>query len=127
MDMPERANLTRREWLKGVVSLGAGAALAGCSHTRMRNQPSATSGRKPDSVWAENQKPGTNEWLLGKTEIDTNTKYRSHGSKVIAPEPVFDLENGSISLSARILPLISPLIFIEWDFTAGQGAASWRS
>src|SRR5262245_44101972 len=77
MNMPERANLTRRDWLKGVVSVGASAALAGCSHTRMRSQPAATACKKPDSVWAENQKPGTNEWLLGKTEIDPNTKYRS--------------------------------------------------
>jgi hypothetical protein len=76
MKIPEGTDLTRREWLKRLVSLGAGAALAGCSHTRMRTHPAAAAGRNPDSVWAENQKPGSNEWLLGKTDVDPNTKYR---------------------------------------------------
>jgi len=76
MKTPEAAGFTRREWLKSLVAVGAGAAVAGCSHTRVRPQTGLTDSRKPDSVWAENQKPGTSDWMLGKTAIDPSTKYR---------------------------------------------------
>ena len=61
--------LSRRQLLKGAVSLGALSALAGCAE---RN-------RKPsrnDLIRKENQKPGTREWLLENTRIDPATKYR---------------------------------------------------
>src|SRR5690242_6223278 len=78
MKAPERAGFSRREWLKSLVTAGVGAALAGCSHTQVR-PPSGlalSDKAKPDSVWAENQKPGTSDWLLAKTAIEATTKYR---------------------------------------------------
>ncbi len=76
MKRPEGNGLTRREWLKSLVAVGAGTTLGGCSHTRIRSPSGLSTNRKPDAVWAENQKPGTSDWLLGKTAIDPSTKYR---------------------------------------------------
>src|SRR4051812_47754891 len=80
MNPAERAGLTRREWLKGLATAGVGAALAGCAHTQTRLESPIgfleTDKGNPGSVWAENLKPGTSDWLLSKPTIDPNTKYR---------------------------------------------------
>jgi hypothetical protein len=56
--------------IKGVVGLGATAALSGCSSLPRATTPSR------DPVRAENQRPGTRDWMLQKTGIDPETKYR---------------------------------------------------
>jgi hypothetical protein len=78
MQKSEPAGLSRREWLNGLVTVSAGAVLAGCSHTSLRSPDGAAAikSRNRDSIWLENQKPGTTEWLLEKPVIDPNTKYR---------------------------------------------------
>src|SRR5579872_3250034 len=64
--------ITRRDLLKGVVGLGAGVALAGCSTEEFLPRKS----RNPDLVRVENERTGTKDWLLQNTRIDPKTKYR---------------------------------------------------
>jgi hypothetical protein len=72
------AGLNRRELLKGAVGLGAMAALSGCLRTGkdaggVRRKSAA--GRN-DQILRENEKRGTQDWLLTHTRIDPATKYR---------------------------------------------------
>src|SRR5262249_36980488 len=62
------ARMTRREWLQRVVGTGL-AALA----TRA---PLAAASARRDLIRAENDKPGTTDWLLTKSRVDPKTKYR---------------------------------------------------
>jgi hypothetical protein len=62
--------MKRRDLLKGAASAALVAAihpLGGCAHL-------SPNGR--DRIRAENQKPGTTDWLLTNTRVDPKTKYR---------------------------------------------------
>ena len=59
--------LSRREALKGIVGSSVAVSLAGC----------ATNGHGNSNLIAnENARPGTKDWMLRKTGVDPNTKYR---------------------------------------------------
>src|SRR5215212_10989874 len=63
-----RSGLSRRELMKAALTAEA-AAIAGCS-----SRPSRVG--TAHRIEAENQQPGTSEWMLTKTRIDPKTKYR---------------------------------------------------
>ena len=63
--------LTRRDLLKGAVGLGLAATLPGCGTVGKRTRPASA-----DRIRRENEKPGTRNWMLSKTGIDPQTKYR---------------------------------------------------
>ena len=72
------STLSRRDWLKGLVGLGTGAALSGCSAARRRSLldvslPHPTSS---DLIRRENRQPGTRDWLLSQPRVDPQSKYR---------------------------------------------------
>lgn len=70
---------TRREILKGAVSLGAAAACAQVLPNAAQDAGSAPTDRPPrqsDAVRHENERPGTTDWILQKTRIDPATLYR---------------------------------------------------
>ena len=71
--------MSRRAALKGVLGLSAIATLSGC----VSDSPGSRAGSATKlpraiqgQVAAENQRPGTRDWLLTKTRIDPKTKYR---------------------------------------------------
>ena len=69
--------LNRREMLKGLMvagAAGAGAGLAGCASSASRSR--FLSQRDAGRIRRENQREGTNDWLLRKTRVDPATKYR---------------------------------------------------
>jgi hypothetical protein len=66
--MPElKASLSRRNLLK----TAAGTALSGAFSL------SAAKPKQPDLIRAENEKPGTADWMLANTRVAPATKYRS--------------------------------------------------
>ena len=73
----DQPRMTRRQLISGMLGLGVTATWAGCSSVR-----SSSAGGIPeksprrDLVRRENEKPGTHGWLLQKTRIDPETKYR---------------------------------------------------
>ena len=69
---PSRASLNRRELLQSLASVGATAALSGCSTLRAARSGSVSS----DLIARENSRPGTTDWLLTNTRVDPATKYR---------------------------------------------------
>lgn len=56
---------SRRDFLRGAGAAGLGASL-GC----------ASAGRRRDLVRAENERPGTTDWVLTRTRVDPKTRYR---------------------------------------------------
>jgi hypothetical protein len=64
--------LDRRDLLKKAAATGIGSALAPLALAVTGPAP-----RQLDLIRAENEKPGTTDWLLKKTRIDPKTKYRS--------------------------------------------------
>lgn len=68
---------TRRHFLKAsALCAGSVVAFGGC-----QSSPSRVHGRRRDAatsdlITAENQRPGTRDWLLTRTEVDPATKYR---------------------------------------------------
>lgn len=78
MKWPKHSGITRREWLKALAGLGPGAALVGCStqgrHSGLR--VGRGDGRNRNWVQQENQRPGTQDWLLTNPRIDPASKYR---------------------------------------------------
>lgn len=75
-DPSGRPAFTRRELLKGVVGLGAAATLSGCfSPTEDRRSPRPLKAAS-NLVLRENERPGTQDWLLTDTRVDPKTKYR---------------------------------------------------
>jgi hypothetical protein len=64
------AHIDRRGLLKGLAAVGAGALLA------PQAAPSAPTPARRDLIRAENEKPGTTDWLLRHTRVDPKTKYR---------------------------------------------------
>jgi hypothetical protein len=73
--MSERSNASpspsRRDLLKGTAAAGLAAALGPLAGAGAR--PSAAA---PDLIRAENDRPGTTDWLLRNTRVDPRTKYR---------------------------------------------------
>ena len=61
---------SRRDWLKGVVGIGTGAAFSGC---RSLLQPNSD---RAELVRRENEQPGTRDWLLARPRIDSESRYR---------------------------------------------------
>ena len=74
--------ITRRDLLKGALGLGAMAALSGCASADKAEPARPASGAprfsaaRPGLIRQENSLPGTRDWLLAKTRIDPQTKYR---------------------------------------------------
>jgi len=61
---------TRRTFLTRMAALGLGTAVArGASKNKSGSSPEATVGAATGAIRAENQKPGSREWLL--TKVDT--------------------------------------------------------
>src|SRR5437879_8927678 len=58
--------MNRRELLLGVAGSGLAAAVG-----RLAAAPA-----RSDLIRAENEKPGTTDWLLTNTRVDPKTKYR---------------------------------------------------
>ena len=66
-----RDRLYRRDLLKGAAAIGLTSALAPI--TQAFAGPTA---RQNDLIHAENEKPGTTDWILKNTRVDAKTKYR---------------------------------------------------
>src|SRR5437879_11600393 len=58
--------MNRRELLLGVAGSGLAAAVG-----RLAAAPA-----RSDLIRGENEKPGTNDWMLKNTRVDPKTKYR---------------------------------------------------
>src|SRR5262245_24642224 len=74
----EDSGITRRDAIKGVISVGATAALSGCADVE---KDAGGVSRKSilganDLIRRENAKAGTRDWMLTNTRIDPQTKYR---------------------------------------------------
>ena len=63
--------LTRRNLLKTTAGTALGAVLS--PGTQASQKPKS---RRPDLIRAENEKPGTTDWMLSKTRVSPATKYR---------------------------------------------------
>src|SRR4051812_10102505 len=68
-----RSKSTRREILKGAVGAGVVAGLG--SNILLANGRTDAPVQK-DLIKKENEKPGTTEWQLTKSKVDSKTKYR---------------------------------------------------
>lgn len=66
--------LDRRDLLKGALGLGILGAAAGASDAAGRSNPPEASG---NVIARENTLPGTTDWMLAKTHIAPETRYRS--------------------------------------------------
>lgn len=73
--MPDESKTNRRELLKGALAAGT---LAGLAPQTLFAADGATAKApaSPDRIRAENEKPGTKDWMLKNTRIDPKTKYR---------------------------------------------------
>src|SRR5260370_32792155 len=63
--------LDRRGLLKGAAAAGLASVL-----DPLAGALAAPTPRKPDLIHAENDKPGTTDWLLHNTRVDPKTNYR---------------------------------------------------
>jgi hypothetical protein len=71
-DTPEsRTHLDRRDLLKEAAAVGLAAVLGPAARA-----DTAPTERRRDLIRAENEKPGTTDWMLEKTRVDPETKYR---------------------------------------------------
>jgi len=72
--------LDRRELLKGMAAAGLASALGGnlaCADRTGRGEAAGASiGFRRDLIRAENERPGTTDWLLTNTRVDPKTEYR---------------------------------------------------
>ncbi|MFQ5982479.1 MAG: N,N-dimethylformamidase beta subunit family domain-containing protein [Woeseiaceae bacterium] len=71
-------NVGRRDLLKGIAGIGLATSLT--SGVPISSGPDADGPRSrlsSDLVRKENQRPGTRDWLLSRTRIDPETRYRS--------------------------------------------------
>jgi hypothetical protein len=62
--------IDRRDLLKGVAAAGLAPVLVPLAAV------AAPAPRRPDLIRAENEKPGTTDWMLTNTRVDPKTKYR---------------------------------------------------
>jgi hypothetical protein len=67
--MIEPHRLGRRDLIKGAAAAGLASVLGA-------GAPAAPSPARRDLIRAENEKPGTADWLLANTRVDPRTKYR---------------------------------------------------
>src|SRR4051794_35186434 len=75
--MPDKSPKTnRRELLKGALAAGTLAGLSAEALFAADRSPMAKGVRATDLIRAENEKPGTKDWMLTNTRIDPKTKYR---------------------------------------------------
>src|SRR5438105_686969 len=65
------SSLNRRDLLKTAAAAGLSSALAPLATGRDTPTPA-----RRDLIRAENDKPGTTDWLLQNTRVDPPTKYR---------------------------------------------------
>jgi hypothetical protein len=65
-----RSSPNRRDVLKKAIATGFASTLAPLA---MRGEPAVP---RKDLIRAENEKPGTTDWLLTNTRVDPKTKYR---------------------------------------------------
>src|SRR6266849_1075633 len=68
-DLPP--HLDRRGLLKGAAAAGLVSVL-----DPLAGAFAAPTPRRPDLIHAENDEPGTTDWLLRNTRVDPKTKYR---------------------------------------------------
>jgi hypothetical protein len=68
---PDDCSLKRRDVLKSAAVAGLASALGPLAGIRAGPRPA-----QPDLVRAENQRPGTTDWLFDNTRVDPKTKYR---------------------------------------------------
>jgi hypothetical protein len=68
--------LSRRELLARTAGAGLIGTLGACA-TKLDSQRDGFATERPELIRRENQKPGTRDWLLTKTEVDPRTRYRS--------------------------------------------------
>jgi hypothetical protein len=77
MGMAERSGrsdgLKRRDLLKGAAAAGLAATASGAASAAVGNRPAE---RQPDLIRSENERRGTRDWILDKTQVDPATKYR---------------------------------------------------
>src|SRR5262245_25760594 len=70
------SDLSRRGWLKTVVGIAAGTAVSGCTGPLSRPRPRQAGHVGGDRIRLENERPGTQDWLLTQARIDPATQYR---------------------------------------------------
>ncbi len=76
--------VSRRECLQTLAGLGLATVAPGCAKTRPAAAahpaappaPAHPSAAQPDLIRRENERPGTREWMLAKTAVDPQTRYR---------------------------------------------------
>src|SRR5262245_19302820 len=71
-----KESISRRDLLKGLVGIGAAAALSGCASSPKPAERKGSAALPSDAIRKENERPGTRDWLLQKTGVDPATKYR---------------------------------------------------
>jgi hypothetical protein len=64
-------SLNRRDLLRTAAAAGLASSLVALSDVAAKSTPA-----RPDLIRAENDKPGTWDWLLANTRVDPKTKYR---------------------------------------------------
>ena len=72
------STLSRRDFLKGAVSLGAASLLPNCAYAE-QDSGGATKKTildKSGLIRRENEKPGTRDWMLANTRIDPASGFR---------------------------------------------------
>ena len=69
---PTNPGVSRRDLLKGALGVTALSALAGCVTERAQTNLKS----KTDLLPRENERPGTRDWMLTNTRVDSATKYR---------------------------------------------------
>jgi hypothetical protein len=75
--MPKQSMIrTRRHWLQAMASLGASVALSGCAGLAPGRNKRRFAPQTADLIRRENQRPGTRNWILSRTQVDPSTKYR---------------------------------------------------
>lgn len=68
---PPASGLDRRDLLRDAIAAGLAANLL-----PLAEAAASPAVRNPDLIRAENEKPGTTEWLLQNTRVDPKTRYR---------------------------------------------------
>ncbi len=70
----DRSKMSRREACKWIAAGGFTAVMSGCISQSGSDENVGRGARR--AIRSENEKPGTRDWMLGKTGIDPKTKYR---------------------------------------------------
>jgi hypothetical protein len=81
-DLSSGLSLDRRELLKGFAAAGVGSALTPLAAGGLASTLGLAAGCRPAAaarpglIRAENEKPGTTDWLLTSTRVDPATRFR---------------------------------------------------